>query len=270
MKAAVYLAIGLSAATTAQACRHEQPFEETLPAGSINELQVSTSSGNVIITGGDGDQIVIRGNACVRKDWMLDEIDLQVTREGRRVVVRGIVPDPASKEWKMKDRLDLWIDVPRGITVAVTDEDGDIEITGVGPTTINDRGGHLTLSDIDGDLSIEDHSGNVFIDRVTGSLDATDGSGRMIIGDVEGDVHIAADTSGNIEIDRVGGTVRIDEDASGHIEVRGAEGDVLIGDDTTGDIEVQGVGGDFRVGSNEKGKIKHEDVAGEVSVPPPD
>ena len=262
--------LGLVLTGGAHACKFERDFDETVAAPPDGTLVIDTSSGNVTVTGSDRTDVHIRATACVRKEWMLDSIDLLINDGDGTVKLTGVVPDPSSKEWKRKDRLDLWVEVPRTLAIDITDEEGDIEVREVGSLKLKDRGGHTTVSDVHGDVVIDEGSGKLFVDRVDGRLEIDDSTGRIIVADVKGDIHITRDTMGNIQIDRAGGNVHVDEDASGHIEVRTVAGSVVVGDDTTGDIIVENVTGDFRVNSNEKGKIEHVNVGGEIDVPAAD
>ncbi len=147
---------------------------------------------------------------------------------------------------KADARIDLTVEVPRGIRVKIDDGSGSIFVTGMatnlkiidgsgsveirmtaGPVSISDGSGKIELTDITGNLEVKDGSGMINIGRVKGNVFIVDGSGGMTITDIDGNLTVT-DGSGSIEINDVTQNVYIEEAGSGTLDIDGVKGKVII------------------------------------------
>lgn len=239
----------LASPALADDCAHKADREAVLDAGGARSVRVEAAAGTLHVEGKSGlTRVEARGIACASGEQVLDRIRLTATRQGDAIVVKVDIPEGSTWGWNEQARLDLTVFVPRTIRLAVNDGSGSATVAHVGPLTLRDGSGELTVNDVTGDLEVEDGSGSIEIGGVTGNVRLSDGSG-------------------SIAVDGVSGSVTIDEDGSGGIKVGNVGGSVTVERDGSGGIEVAGVKGDFTVGRDGSGGIDHRDVAGQVRIP---
>jgi hypothetical protein len=231
MKQALVLTFVLAAAPAlADDCAHRADREASLDAGGARSVRIEAGAGELHVEGRTGQtRVEATGTACASSEQVLERIRLTATRQGDVIVIKAEIPDESSWGWNEQRRLDMTVIVPRILPLEINDGSGSAAIAHVGPASIRDGSGELTVTDVVGDLRIEDGSGSIEVEKVTGNVRLSDGSGSI---DVRG----------------VGGSVTVDEDGSGS-------------------IDVTDVKGDFTVSHDGSGGIAHRDVAGQVHIP---
>ncbi len=242
------LAVGLLAAFPGLAddCDHTAPREDFVDAGGAERVIIDVGAGSLKVNGREGADVVqVRGEACASSEKLLEDIQLRVERSGDRVRIVAEMPD--STWGSSTARLDLDIEVPAGVEVAIDDGSGEIEVRNVGSLDIDDGSGEIEIEEVAGDVRIDDGSGEIEIKNARGEVRIEDGSGE-------------------IELRSVGSVV-IEDDGSGEIDIVGVAGDVMVRSDGSGSITVRDVGGDFTVRNDGSGDIHHDGVAGRVSIP---
>jgi DUF4097 and DUF4098 domain-containing protein YvlB len=190
----------------------------------------------------------VRGKACASDADLLDEIELDVRREGGSIVVRANVRDSdRRRDWRNNEyaRLDIVVEVPAGIAADIDDGSGELDLSNLGAVRINDGSGTISASDL-ASVRIEDGSGEINLSDISGAVDIEDGSGE-------------------IELRNIGGNIDI-EDGSGEIDIRVARQGIRISD-SSGGIDVADVGGDFVVDNDGSGGIAYDNVRGRVDIP---
>lgn len=222
----------------------------TLDAQGIRRVKVSVGSGSLKIEGRSGQtSVVVNGVARGRSVSVVEGIKLVAEREGDEIVVRSVIPEQTWRVWQGDmSSLDLVIEVPAGMPVAVTDGSGDIMVTGVGALQVEDGSGNITLRGISGSVQIRDGSGEIDVAGVDGGVEVSDGSGGITVNTVTGSVSVLSDGSGGIVARGIGSSVAVERDGSG-------------------DISVERVGGDFIVDRKGSGEVTHKDVKGRVEIP---
>ena len=231
------LAAAMLLASTAHAslfddCDHSASRVAALSSSGVTRVVIIGRAGYLHIDGRAGaTEIRATGTACASDNDALADTTLTATRSGSEVRVEAHVP-----EWHggffggSSPRLDFSVALPEGMPIVVDDTSGELTISRVGNTDVDDTSGGIEIRHVNGDLTVRDTSGSIVIEEVTGN------------------VHIPHDSSGSIDIHHVGGSVTIDRDGSGS-------------------IDVVDVGGDFTVGSKGSGSIDYDRVRGKVSVP---
>jgi hypothetical protein len=107
----------------------------------------------------------------------------------------------------------------------IEESEGNLEVVNTGPAHIHNKGGNLSVSNVNGALELDDESGEIQVS------------------DVQGDVKIR-DTSGQIRVSHVGGVVI--DDTSGDITVRQAAS-VLVRQKESGQVKVSAISGSVEV-----------------------
>jgi hypothetical protein len=267
--ASALLACAFAVPAHAEDCEHSAPRTGNSAGPGIERVVVEAGAGDLVVRGGSGQDVTVDGKACASTTKLLDQIKLEIRRDGNTVYVRTVLPEMNVNLFGLSHsaRLDVTVAVPKAATLKIEDSSGDMEVTDVHSATIADSSGDQTLERIAGDLDVADSSGEIKIAGVGGGLRLKDSSGDVDVNEVAGDVVVDVDSSGDLDIRRVTGGVHILNDSSGDIEIHDVKRDVTIDDDSSGGILVQDVGGNFTVGSDGSGGIRYERVTGSVRVP---
>lgn len=244
-------AAGAVVQTPSQArCTYSAERTVTLAASASRQLRLEAGSGELDVVGVAGlDQVRAVGRACASDEDYLQDLQLTLEARGEDIALTAHYPDRSGRSWFGEDyaRIDLRVEIPKGMSVDLEDSSGGMTVAGTGELHIFDSSGSIRVEDVAGRLSIRDSSGEISISRVQGDVDIEDGSG-------------------GIDVQDVTGSVRLD-DGSGEMSVTGVERDVTVADDGSGSIEVRNVTGDFTVRHDGSGSIRYSSVQGSVDVP---
>jgi hypothetical protein len=227
------------------------------PAPAGGRLLIRNPRGNVRIGRSPDSEIHVRAR---KQTWGRDEaaarealgrVRLSLAPAGSDV---ALVVEPAAWEpWRLRVRVDLDVDLPADVPVAMTLMRGDVEVREHG----SDVEATIRRGDFDAaapvrDVRVDLKSGRVTIGRARScALRVMHGDVR--IGPVEAgvDVYVA---SGNVRVDTAGGDLRAEvvhgglrvaRAASAHVRV--VHGDVWVGS-AAGDVDARVNSGDLDVG----------------------
>jgi hypothetical protein len=267
--ASTLLACILAVPAHADDCKHTTHRTASSAGPDIKRVVVEAGAGDLVVRGGAGSDVKADGRACASTAELLDEIKLEIRRDGDTVYVRTVLPELTGTLFGFSRYayLDVTVDVPKTATMKIDDSSGDMRVSDVQGTAITDSSGDTTVEHIAGDLDLADSSGEIHITDVSGKLSLRDTSGDIDVDNVQGDVLVTVDSSGDMDIRHVTGGVHIVNDTSGDIEIQDVKRDVLIDEDSSGGIVVHDVGGNFTVGSDGSGGIRYDRVAGTVHLP---
>ena len=263
------LACTLAVPSHANDCKHNTHRTANSAGPDIKRVVVEAGAGDLTVRGGDSRDVKVEGKACASSDELLQDIKLEIRREGDTVYVRTVLPEISGLVigFARYAYLDVTVEVPKTASLKLDDSSGDMRVSDVQGASITDSSGDQTLEHIAGDLDVADSSGEIRITDVSGGLRLRDSSGDVDVNGVQGDVVVTVDSSGDLDISHVTGGVHILSDSSGDIEITDVKRDVTIDDDSSGGIAVRDVGGNFTVGSDGSGGIHYDRVAGTVHVP---
>ncbi len=229
-------------------CGHTARRHASAALTGVSHITVIGRAGSLKVSGRSGArEVVATGTACADSASALNDIQFNVQQSGSELTIEAVIPDRVSWFGGSSGSLDMEVTVPDAMAIDITDGSGGTIVENVGPLTMVDGSGELTIRGVHGDANVHDGSGALTIADVAGSLRVVDGSGEM-------------------DIDGVGGNVTI-TDGSGGITVRNVQRNVTVEDDGSGSVDVRDVHGDFTVGSKGSGSIDYERVAGRVSIP---
>jgi hypothetical protein len=237
--------------------------------GPVKKVVIEAGAGGLKIHGDAGQGVKATGRACASSDSLLGRITLESRRENDTVYLKVVISEGMGDMFSFGrySSLDLDVVVPRNAEIDVTDSSGDLELSDVGTSRVEDSSGDLLLKNINGSLSVKDSSGAIRVITVAGNVDVEDSSDNIDIEDVHGDVKVLSDSSGDIAIAKVTGNAEVVNDSSGDITVHDVKKDVKIDNDSSGDINVTDVGGNFSVIADTSGNILYERVSGSVRIP---
>ncbi len=180
----------------------------TIAADAV--LTIDNPRGDVTVTGTSDDgqmHIAVHKQVYAFKEEDADsrarDIQPRVTGEGSHLSVS--VPDGVNGA-----HADLTIDVPRGVTVTVTTDRGDVNISSLhAPVTINANHGSVDLSGLTGSAVAHMHNDGATFSAhsVTGPVTVDGRSGDINVSDIHGNVLLQGDFFGTTHLERVDGPV---------------------------------------------------------------
>lgn len=180
---------GFALAATASA----QDFQKTYRIGAGGQIRIGNVSGDVIVTGYDGDSIVVTGT---KKGRDRDQIEIE-DRSGTANVDVGV---RYPKNCNCDASIRFEVQVPRSVKYDfdhIASVSGDVRVTGVT--------GRLNASAVSGEVHITDVSGSVSASAVSGDVQVEikrlDGSDDMKFNTVSGDVSVTLPGSLDADVD---------------------------------------------------------------------
>ena len=180
--------IVLVVATTGAA----QDFQKTYRIGAGGQIKIANISGDVIVTGYDGDAIIVTGTKKGRDRELLDIED----RSGSNSVDVGV---RYPKHCNCDASVRFEVQVPRSVSYDdhFSSVSGDVRVSGVT--------GRLHASAVSGDVHIKDVSGSVSATAVSGDVNVEiqrlEGSDDMKFSTVSGDVSVSLPSSLDADVD---------------------------------------------------------------------
>jgi len=233
----------------------------TTDLGSINITQLQAGAAPVV-------RYTVRIETDVRGpagQQLLDSYSLKAKSTSSGVEIIGTLPPQAARSADAQFWVQLEVAVPRGYSVDVNTEAGDITTGDIGGTAaLHTQGGNIKTGRI-GVSGIRDASwgrpaakletegGHIRLLDVAGDLTAFTGGGHINVGNITGDAslrtgggHIrAGQIGGRAELETVGGNITVAH-AGNFVSVRTGGGQIDFGE-VRGSVHAQTGGGGIRV-----------------------
>jgi hypothetical protein len=155
-----------------------QDFRKSYEVGQGGTINVRNVSGDVVVTGYEGETVLVLG---FKEGRDRDRVWVEDNSGANNVDVRARYPEHCDCNASIR----FEVKVPRGNYKfdAISSVSGDVEVTGVS-----------------GDLRAKSVSGDVTVKGVTGAVNATSVSGNVRVGENNGAVS-GKSTSGNVEVE---------------------------------------------------------------------
>ena len=222
-----------------------EKFSKTVPLAKGGTFDLSNISGDIVITGGPGEQVVIEAVKKGRTVEELKEVTIEVTTSANRVEVRTRYPEGRRN---VSVSVNYTITVPRAAAINVKSISGDEKISGldgeVHATTVS---GDVSVASAAEVRAVKSVSGDVHVQtsKSTGSLDVSSVSGHVTLTDVK---------AGEIQVNSVSGDVTCAEVAATRVAVKAVSGSVTFGGPLAkgGRYELTSHSGDIEVFASEK------------------
>jgi DUF4097 and DUF4098 domain-containing protein YvlB len=240
--------LGLVLTAPAQAAAHDgwgdqaltEKFSKTVPLGKGGSFDLSNISGDVVITGGTGDQVVIDATKRGKTAEDLKAVQIEVTATATRVEVRTRYPQ---EKRNINASVDFIVTVPRGAIVNVNSVSGDIKV-----------------STIDGALRVNTVSGDVTVNAAA-ALEAA----RTVSGDV---VVQTAGSTGDITAASVSGDVTLRGVKARGFDLNSVSGNVSLTDVICERVKANSVSGnmDFAGPLAKGGRYDFQSHSGDVTI----
>ena len=197
-----------------------ETFSRTVRIGRNGTFDLSNVSGDIVVTGGGGEEVRIdatkrvRGNEADAKA-LLQAIQIQVSERGGLVEVRTELP--RRRNWA--GGVDFTIALPTTANVTVRTVSGDVRVSSVR--------GELRAETVSGDI-VASQLGRVrTLKAVSGDIQVTDAEGgELTAGTVSGDVIARGLRVKTIDLESVSGDVRFTDVESERVNLRTINGDI--------------------------------------------
>jgi hypothetical protein len=164
-------------------------FDRTLSVNGKLELHVATGSGNIHLTRGTANQVVVHGRVSSQKAEDADEVHAlaanpPIKQEGN--VIRIGVLDENRRNNHIE--IDYDVEAPADATLEAASGSGEIVDEGVGPgAKLSTGSGNITATGLTSGFKAETGSGNIAIDQAgEGDAKAETGSGDINVKGVHG------------------------------------------------------------------------------------
>ena len=251
----------------------------TTDLGSVNIVQLDTGAPPVV-------RYTVHIETDARRpaaQQLLDAYSLKAKPTYSGVEIMGVLPPQAARSADAQFWVQFEVAVPRGYSVDVNTEAGDITTADIGGTaSLHTQGGNIKTGRI-GTTGVRDASwgrsaakletegGHIQVLDVAGDLTAVTGGGHINVGNIAGEAtlrtgggHIrAGQIGGRAELDTVGGNITVAH-AGSFVSVRTGGGQIDFGE-VRGSVRAQTGGGGIRVMSV-SGPIELESSSGSICL----
>lgn len=192
-------------------------FSGKYKIGRDGRVALSNISGDITITGGSGDEVVVEANKRTRGDrGRLGEVRIEVSNASGRVDIRTEYPRMSNTNVSV----DYTVTVPNGVSVDVHSISGIIKVTGV--------------------------RGSVRMETISGGVTASDTPNVELAKTVSGDVSLSGiSTDGTLTAGTISGTITAKGLKARRLELSSVSGDVNLADVTTSSVHAKSISGGF-------------------------
>ena len=224
-----------------------ETFSRTIRLGRNGSFDLSNISGDITVTGGNGEDLKIDAVKRVRRTTeqeaktLLQEIQIQVSERSGQVEVRTEYPRNR-RNWS--GEVEYTVAVPAGANVILRSVSGDLRVTNVR--------GELRAETVSGDVNA---SG---IGRLRGARSV---SGDLVLTDIEGEDVTASTVSGDVTARNV--RVR-------SVDLQAVSGDLRFVDATADRVALQTISGtiDYAGRLARNGRYQMQSQSGDIRLTP--
>jgi DUF4097 and DUF4098 domain-containing protein YvlB len=198
-------------------------FSRTLRLGRNGTFEVSNIAGDIVITGGGGNDVKIDAVKRVRArddadgKARLQDIQIQIDESANRVDVRTVYP---RLQRNLAGAVDYTVALPQDASVTVHSVSGDVRVTNVR--------GELQAESVSGDVSAADVPKLTGLKSVSGDISLTNGGsdGPLDLGTVSGELVIKGLKARTIDVGTVSGDIMLDNVESERVDTKSVSGNV--------------------------------------------
>jgi hypothetical protein len=203
----------------------EEPAVATTAVTSSVNVTLATRAGKISVRGWDRNELRAQSKEAGATIELRKSGDPNEASPSSRVeiMVSGKPDNEARDEADCYADADVTLDVPRGATIILKTEDGDIDVEGVGEAHIDTTGGRIDLRGVSkatearsvgGDVSLEDSSGRAQLGSIGGvvgirGLRALDPSDSLKITTVSGDILLDRVGLARVEANTISGVIKM-------------------------------------------------------------
>lgn len=192
-------------------------FSAKYKIGRDGRVSVNNISGDITVTGGSGDEVVVDAIKRTRGDRSrLNDIRIQVDTAANRVDIRTEYPRFNNSNVSV----DYTVTVPNGASVELHSVSGSVKVTGV--------------------------RGAVRTETISGNVSATDTPNVELAKTVSGDVTLSGiSTDGTVTAGTISGTVTARGLKARRAELNTVSGDMILSDASVTSVHAKSISGGF-------------------------
>ena len=196
-----------------------EKFSKTVPLPKGGSFELSNVSGDIIVTGGAGDQVVIDAVKRGRTAEDLKALQIEVTTSATRVSVRTEYP---RERRNINASVDFTVTVPRGAAVTVQSVSGDLKLA-----TID---GSLRAETVSGDVSITSAAQLESAKTVSGdvTVETAGNDADLSAASVSGSVTMRAVKARSLDANSVSGEITLTDVTCDRVKANSISGDVVF------------------------------------------
>jgi len=200
-------------------------WSRTFKVGPNGSLELSNISGDIVITGGPGDEIrveaVKRVHARDAADakQQLDAVTIQVNDRAGRV---EIDTNYARRHDTHVD-VEFTVRVPANTTVGVHSVSGSIQLTGVN--------GEARLESVSGDVTTSQSEKLTRVKSVSGDVSVTEGGAAdaLSLGTISGNLNVKRLKARTLDVQTISGDLSLVDTACERVQAKSVSGDLHFG-----------------------------------------
>ncbi|HEX8475716.1 MAG TPA: DUF4097 family beta strand repeat-containing protein [Pyrinomonadaceae bacterium] len=217
-----------------------QDFQRTYRLAPNGSIAIQNVSGDIIVTGHDGEGVIVRGT---KEGPDADKVDVQDKSTDSRIDLRVLYQQ--CRNCSINASVNFQVQVPRSSRYRLgklNTASGNIEVSGVnGEVHVSTASGDLLIKDVSGEVKAATASGTVRVREVAGTVNASSASGDV-----------------DVEITRLEGTESMNfSSASGDINVK-------MPSNLDAEVEMSTVSGSVK--TNFPIEVKREEHSGGASA----
>jgi hypothetical protein len=220
-------------------------WSRTFKVGPSGSLDLSNISGDIVVTGGGGDEIRVE---AVKRVHARDADQAKRQLEAITIEAR-----------EHAGRVDISTTYPRGQNIHV-DVDYTVHVPASATVSLRSVSGNLQLTGVKGEARLESVSGNV----------TTVNSGRLArVKSVSGDVSVSEGMSGDVlNLGTVSGNLMVKRLKARNLEVQTISGDLSLVDAACERVQAKSISGDVRFGGPlvKTGRYEFNSHSGDVRL----
>jgi DUF4097 and DUF4098 domain-containing protein YvlB len=197
-------------------------FSRTVRLGRDGSLELSNVSGDIVVTGGEGDEVKIeavkraRNHSGDEAKRRLEELRIEVSELSSRVEVRTIYP----RGRNVSVSVDYTITMPSGASATLHSVSGDVKVSNVK--------GELRAESVSGDVTATGATHLSLAKSVSGDVNVSDVAtdGEVTVNTVSGDLTARALKARDIDFGSVSGSVTMTNVQCERATVKSVSGDL--------------------------------------------
>jgi DUF4097 and DUF4098 domain-containing protein YvlB len=231
-----------------------ETVSRSVRVGAQGELDLQNMSGSVTVTRGSGNDLKIEAVKKARASTdeaareMLQLVKIDIVERAGRVEVRTRYPHFEHERPRRGEHRNISVSVAYNITAPAGTR-----------MRINSMSGHISVSDITGELTLEAMSGHVTIERAARVLAAKTMSGNVSLTDAKSDAILnTGSMSGNVTLKQVTARQITAEVVSGTIWLTDVDCERITASTTSGNVVFEGKlakAGRYKLGAH-SGNVK--------------
>jgi hypothetical protein len=225
----------LSAAVPAPAAAQTdvtERFSKTAHLDQNGTFDLANISGNVVITGASGRDVIIEAIKRVQRPnpnaarALLQMIDIQVVEQANRVEVRTTYPRPRN----FPGSVDFTVSVPEDASVTIKTLSGNVRATNIK--------GELRADAVTGNVTVAAARKLEALKTVSGDIEIIDASADDLVtaSAVSGNITVRGLKARAIQLGSVSGNIRVDDSQADRMDVKAVNGNI----DYAGDLAKNG------------------------------